>query len=366
MLFVLLFMTALFLAYSNGANDNFKGVATLFGSGSVNYRQSVIWATLTTCAGSVCAILVAGELVKNFSGKGLVPESIAGSAEFLVSVGLGAAFTVLLATLTGFPISTTHALTGGLVGAGLVAVGSGVNFYQLGAAFFLPLLISPLIALLLSSTLYSLLHRLRLAAGISQEPCVCLDAVTTTCPTTMNSVAITQSIEVTVDSTANCQRLYKGRLLGVSWQPLVDGAHFISAGAVCFARGMNDTPKIAAIMLVIPSMSIQLGMTALAIGMALGGVLNSKKVAETMSKKLTSMNHGQGFSANLVTAALVIFASKLGVPVSTTHVSVGSITGMGLITKKANFNVIGHVGLSWLLTLPVAAMLSAILYYFLH
>lgn len=365
-LYVLLFMATLFLAYSNGANDNFKGVATLFGSGATHYRRAIHWATLTTFAGSVCAIFVAGELVKNFSGRGLVPESIAGSTEFLVAVSFGAATTVLLATLTGFPISTTHALTGGLVGAGFVAVGAGVNFTQLGTAFFLPLLVSPLIALVLGAALYSLFHGLRLAAGITEEPCVCVDAVeTASCPTNAQSVASTRTIQVTVDSAANCQRSYKGGLLGVACQPVTDGAHFISAGAVCFARGMNDTPKIVALMLVIPSISIPLGMIALATGMALGGLLNARKVAETMSKKITPMNHGQGFSANLVTAALVIFASKLGVPVSTTHVSVGSITGMGLITKKANLKIVGQIGLSWLLTLPIAAMLSATLYYFL-
>ena len=97
-------------------------------------------------------------------------------------------------------------------------------------------------------------------------------------------------------------------------------------------------------------------------GVALGGLLNARRVAETMSNKITDLNHGQGFSANLVTGFLVIFASNLGVPVSTTHVSVGSIFGIGLVTGKRNTKVIGSILLSWVITLPVAMAFSALAY----
>ena len=125
---------------------------------------------------------------------------------------------------------------------------------------------------------------------------------------------------------------------------------------------MNDTPKIVALLLIIKSIGIETGMAAVAIGMAIGGLLNAKNVGLTMSKKITAMNHGQGFTANLVTAVLVLFASKWGVPVSTTHVSVGAITGMGIVTRNVNARVIGQIALSWILTLPIGAALSAALY----
>lgn len=366
MLYVLLFLATFFLAYSNGANDNFKGVATLFGSGATNYRTAIVWATVTTLAGSVCAIFMAAELVKNFSGKGLVPDGIAESAAFLFSVGLGAALTVILATIFGFPISTTHALTGGLVGAGLVAVGSAVNFSKLGSAFVLPLLASPVIAVVCGTIFYAIFHHLRVASGITEEDCVCIDPVATVEAVPDNGIAVarttTGTLLVTTGTAANCVRQYKGSILGISFQSAVDSAHFLSSGAVSFARGLNDTPKIMALLLVIKSIGISYGMIAVAAGMAMGGLLNAKKVAETMSKKITEMNHGQGFTANLVTAVLVIFASKLGVPVSTTHVSVGAITGMGLVTKKASLRVVGQIALSWVLTLPIAAILSAVVY----
>src|SRR5437764_12481399 len=138
-----LFLAVCFLAYSNGANDNFKGVSSLFGSRTCSYRTAISWATLTTFAGSLAAIFLAQALLKKFSGKGLVPDALTVSPLFLLAVALGAGATVILATLTGFPISTTHGLTGALVGAGFVAAGHQVNLGALGKNFVLPLLLSP-------------------------------------------------------------------------------------------------------------------------------------------------------------------------------------------------------------------------------
>jgi PiT family inorganic phosphate transporter len=97
--------------------------------------------------------------------------------------------------------------------------------------------------------------------------------------------------------------------------------------------------------------------------MAIGGLVNARKVAETMSRKITTMNHGQGFTANLTTAILVVLASLYGLPVSTTHVSVGSLFGIGLTTGKANPRVVSAIVLSWLITLPCAAILAGVTYW---
>lgn len=139
---------------------------------------------------------------------------------------------------------------------------------------------------------------------------------------------------------------------------LLDYLHFCSAGVVGFARGLNDTPKIVALLFLIEGLSILWGMMAVAVGMAIGGLLNARKVAETMSNKITKLNHGQGFTANLVTSIFVIFASKLGMPVSTTHISVGSLFGIGLITGRINTRTVLEILLSWITTLPVAVIFS--------
>jgi len=129
-----LFGVVLFLAYANGSNDTFKGVATLFGSRTTSYRKALWWAVLTTMAGSLTTVFLSGRLVQIFSGKGLVPDAVLQDPAFLTAVGLGAAGTVMLATRAGFPISTTHALVGSLVGAGLI-MDRSVDWGRLGQGF---------------------------------------------------------------------------------------------------------------------------------------------------------------------------------------------------------------------------------------
>lgn len=373
MLIVLLFATTLFLAYFNGANDNFKGVATLYGSGAVNYRTAITIATVATFAGSICAILLAQGLATSFSGKGLVPQDVAGTTDFLTAVGSGAGCTVLLATRLGFPISTTHSLVGGLLGAGLMAAGWEVDFSRLGGAFFLPLLVSPFIAFTLGVITYWVFKKARKMMGINKETCICLGQEKEFVPLRVlsndrsagNFVIETDNPinpRFTVADANDCADIYTDKVWGVYMQTLLDVAHIISAAAVSFARGLNDTPKIAGLLVATQAVDIRFGMVAIATGMAIGGLLNARRVAETMSNKITEINHGQGFSANLVTSFLVIIASKFWVPVSTTHVAVGAIFGIGMVGRKRDARVIGSIILSWFITLPVAMVFSALIY----
>ncbi len=364
-----LILCVIFLAYSNGANDNFKGVATLFGCGATNYKIAIWWATITTFAGSIASVFLAAELIKIFSGKGLVPDAIATSPLFLTSVALGAALTVLLSALRGLPISTTHALTGALVGAGFAAIGMDVNFSQLGSKFFFPLIASPFIALASAALLYVVFRTIRLKMGISEEWCLCVGQKEEVVPIPQPHHAMAAHNptmpELSFDTGTSCQRRYNGHFKGFPVQKILDSAHFFSAGIVSFARGLNDTPKIVGLLVAAQALQIEYGLLIVGVAMAIGGLFNARLIAETMSKKITSMNHGQGFTANLVTGLLVIFASRWGVPVSTTHVSVGSIFGIGAITRNIDTKIAGGIFLSWLLTLPVAAALSATVYFLL-
>lgn len=358
---LVIFVATVFLAYANGANDNFKGVATLFGSKTTNYKVAIWWATATTFAGSLCSIILADALLKSFSGKGLVPDAIADTSSFHLAVAFGAATTVILATMTGFPISTTHGIIGALTGTGLAAIGSELNFGALGKSFFIPLLLSPLIAIALGIGIYALLHYGRTALGIEKAWCICVGNKQELV-TIGGERSFAPTAEIAMDTMENCNQQYVGKFWGINSQKLVDGCHFLSAGAVSFARGLNDTPKIVALLLIVTAFSIKGGMLAVGLGMATGGLLNARKVAMTMSNKITTLNPGQGLAANLVTSFLVIFASRLGVPVSTTHVSVGSIFGVGVVSKTANLGVFSKVLSSWVLTLPIAAMISGIIY----
>ncbi|HEX4665844.1 MAG TPA: anion permease [Chthoniobacterales bacterium] len=367
MIAIALFLATCFLAYSNGANDNFKGVASLFGCKAASYRTAITWATITTFAGSITAIFLAQALLKRFSGKGLVPDAIVGSAPFLLAVVIGAALTVILATRFGFPISTTHGLMGALIGAGLVAVGNEVNFSSLSKGFILPLLLSPVLAILLGGLLYFILRGARLAFGIKKEWCICVDCeervVAQPQPDSILTMRSAPTLPgLTVDEMENCRERYAGSMLGLGSQQIMDGAHFLSAGVVSFARGLNDTPKIVAMLLLLQTLDLRWGFFAIATAIAIGGLIHSRRIAETMSHKITTMNHGQGFSANLATSILVILASLFGLPVSTTHVSVGALFGIGLATGQADSRVMGNIALSWIITLPCAALLSASAY----
>jgi PiT family inorganic phosphate transporter len=128
---------------------------------------------------------------------------------------------------------------------------------------------------------------------------------------------------------------------------------------------MNDTPKIAAMLLAIKVLEIRHGLVAVALFMAVGGLLSARKVAMTMSSRISAINHGEGLSANLSTGILVILATKYGLPVSTTHVSVGSLFGIGLTSGKANLRVMLGILLSWILTLPCAAFVGGTVYWLL-
>ena len=364
---ILLFLAACFLAYSNGANDNFKGVASLFGSRTCSYKTAISWATITTGAGSITAIFWAQSLLEKFSGKGLVPDALTAQPAFLLAVALGAGATVILATLLGFPISTTHGLTGALVGAGIVTGISQVNFLALGKNFIAPLLLSPIIAVIAGASLYSILRALRLWFGIGKEMCVCVGTETQILPVPrpdgVFAAEALPKLTVSAGQPLACQQRYTGTFVGVSAGRLVDALHCLSAGAVSFARGLNDTPKIAALLLVAAALNIQWGLIAVAVAMAAGGLLNARRVADTMANRITDMNPGQAFAANLATALLVNTASYHGLPVSTTHVSVSSLIGIGITTRQAKWKPVIGVLLSWVITLPCAAVLAAVAYF---
>lgn len=313
MLTALLLLAVGLVAYTNGANANFKGVASLYGSGTTTLRGALWWGTATTLAGSLAALFLAEGLLKKFSGRGLVPDTLVQSPDFIFAVALGAALTSLLATKLGFPVSTTHALVGALAGAGWAGSGSEVHLGALGKNFVYPLFFSPVVAVLVGGTIFLLLKSLRLAPDHRTKP--------------------------------------------------LDALHYLSAGAASFARGLNDTPKMVALLLVVPGFDLRWGFAAIALTMALGALLDADKVAETLGKKVTDLNPGQGFAASLATAALVTTASLHSLPVSTTHVSVGALLGIGITTRQAKWRKVGEILLAWVSTLPCAALLAGLAFW---
>jgi len=317
---IIIVFVGMLLAFGNGANDNFKGVATIYGSGTASYRTSLIWATLTTALGSVAAVFLAGKLLAAFSGKDLVPAAVAGEPGFAAAVVL------------------TH-------------------------SFMLPLLTSPFIAIFLTALLYTYGRRQREKLAIDHETCICIGKrVIASVPGRLapaEAFEFAESLSLDIDDAATCQIRYQGNVMGIRAGALLDAAHFFTAGLVSFARGLNDTPKIAALLLVGHFVAPANAMVMVGAAIALGGWLGARRIAETMAHRITEMSPGQGFTANLVTAGLVIGASNLGLPVSTTHVSCGSLFGIGAVTRQAHWRTIRDILLAWVITLPLAGLLGA-------
>lgn len=347
---LLLFAAAIAIAVSNGANDNFKGFATVWGSDTLSYRQALALATVATIAGSLASWAIANGLVQQFSGKGLVPDAVAHAPLFILSVAAGAAAAVALATRLGFPVSTTHALIGGLVGAGLAQDGGQVHLAQLASAFLLPLLVSPVLAAALGLAA----HRLIKLRPVRND-CACVVAPQAV-PLTGVGAAAAGSMtlpHLMIASDAACDHVPVRARTSIASG--LDKLHVLSAMSICFARGVNDTPKLTALLIAANLVNAGTSVVLMAVAMAIGGVLFARKVAQTMSRRITRMDHGQGLAANLITAGLVLLASKLGLPVSTTHVAVGSIGGVGASAGALDRHALRNILLSWIATLPLAA-----------
>ena len=354
----LLITAAVCIAFSNGANDNFKGFATIWGTNTLNYHQALFLATTATITGSIASLILAEELIQHFSGKGLVPDIVASTPLFILSVATGAALTISLATKLGLPVSTTHALIGGLVGAGLAQNEGIVHFDKLANTFMLPLLVSPIIAVMIGMLAHKLFH---MTPVETDRDCACLVTPTQTMMPGTDGTLISQFSVPSFIMASNtaCKPIKTPIRVFISRS--MDRLHILSAVTICFARGVNDTPKLTALLLVAHTLQPTTSITVIGLAMAAGGVLFARRVARTMSQRITKMNHTQGLAANLITASLVLVASKFGLPVSTTHVSVGSIAGVGAGAGRLDLRTIRNILLSWVGTLPLAAGTSWLL-----
>lgn len=356
---VLLVCLVAALAFANGSNDNGKGVATLVGFGAARPWPALLYATATTAIGGIVSFWLAGGLLAGFS-TGLFAKGTPITPAFFVSVLIGAFGWVMLASRTGMPVSTTHAIIGALCGAGLVAFGNTqMQWSFLGAKFAVPLAVSPLLSL---AIVYVVAWPVVWSVNRIAGKCVCLVEHEPVLVGAGAAVAAqSQATTVVVgDETTNCPP----DAPAVTTSAAANAVHWLSCGLISFARGWNDTPKIAALsLLALASVNhgMALGFAVVTLAMAAGGLLAGRRVLDTLSKRLTPLPLAESLTASLTTAALVIAASRVALPVSTTHVATGSIIGAGLKNdpKGVKWAKVGEIVLSWIITLPVAALIAA-------
>jgi len=352
------------LAFVNGANDVSKGIATLVGSGVGDYRRATLWGTAWTSLGGLLGAVAATAMVATF-GSGFFAEGTVPTLTSATATLVGASLWVLIATRTGLPVSTTHAIVGSISGVAIAAYGlSGIQWSTVGGKIFVPLLLSPVASYALVTIL---LHARRSSVGASASAapdCLC---ATIDQPMLASSGIAFQTgaarLSVATGTREACAT-ERPQVLRLT----LDHLHWLTSGATSFARGLNDAPKIVALVLAATTLG---GSAALpspllfavaALGMALGSIVASRRVTQVLAEKVTPMDHREGFNANLVTGALVTVGAILGWPMSTTHVSSGAIVGVGARRSALNWRTLRDIGLAWLVTLPASALLGIAAY----
>lgn len=352
------------LAYLNGANDISKGIATLVGSHVIRASTAILWGMLTTTLGAMAGVAIAGGLLKTFSS-GILTHP-ANSTTFPIAVAIGAIGWIFFATQTGLPVSTTHAFTGGIIGAALAQLGaSGVVWQALLLKIALPLALSPIVSFAVPWLIFPIIRRA--LAGVNNY-CLCLEVQQTQIvPLTIGQpvgvasalVSNQPSMQLVADKVETCERTVAFSAVKLR---LADSLHLLTSGLTSFARGMNDAPKIAALLVgtsLLSGMNTSTLFGFVAIAMAAGSLLGGRKVLSTLSEKITPMDGLEGFTANFGASALVTAATFFGLPLSTTHVTTSAIVGIGVSSRgHANWRVVRDILLAWLVTLPAAALIA--------
>jgi PiT family inorganic phosphate transporter len=366
---LLAFFLVLALAYANGSNDVSKSIATLVGSGVTAYKNAILWGTVWTVAGASASAFIGWAMVKTFSGGLVQPDAMFQPAAVL-SILTGTIAWILFASHTGLPVSTTHALTGAIVGAGLTALPPEALIWPaIAKNVALPLLLGPLLALAVSFLLYP---AMRHAATRWEGSCLCVMPASRAL-VTIDAHGGTRTLFQTTTFgrpvaavPSHCERAgLRGFVLGL------DTVHWLSSGLASFARGMNDAPKIVA-MLLLGSLSAAVpgGASPLAwfggvaLAMGFGGYLAGLRVTTVLAERVTKMDHVEGLSANLTTSSLVLLSGIMGLPVSTTHVSSSAIIGIGIRNGLCaiQWRTVRDMVFAWIITLPISACLAGLSY----
>ncbi len=342
------------LAAANGANDVSKGVATLAGAGVAAYRTAIIWGALTTLVGALLSIQLGRGMGKLFSG-GIVDATP--TAAFALAVLLGTTSWVALASATRLPVSTTHAIVGALVGAGLVLAPSSVLWQGVAQKVVRPLLLSIVVAFGISVLLALAVQGLN---RLRRKP----EAVTT--PALVPATVTGGAGAAGQESREAVPRVEESINAPSPTDRMVTTLHWISSGATGCARGLNDTPKIAAIggFALLPAGYSATTISLLVAGAMAAGSLLGIRVAKTLGHKVVKMKHTEGFTANLTAASLVGAGALAALPMSTTHVSTGAIVGsaggqFGRVSKLTLRDFL----IAWTVTPLFTAVMAALVFF---
>ena len=398
-------LIGLYMAANIGANDLANAMGTSVGSGALTLKQAVLISIITNVLG---ACLAGGHVTSTIS-KGIIDPALLANEPNRLMLGMFAALIaaslwVHVATYFGLPVSTTHAIVGAVVGFGIISVGAGAVSWGKIITIAISWIISPAAGALIGGGIYYFGEKKIIsssdphAAAVHYAPSLIFLVVLVLILSFIFKGLKNLHIEIgffytlllTIPFAAMAG--FFGRTW-VRWQvqrkrelqpnsqryspveSVFAQLQVLTACYVAFAHGANDVANaigpLAAIFSVVKTKSVALQVEVpfwmlFAGGIAVGGGLLAfgTRVMQTIGKNITEITPIRGFCAEFGAATTILICSRLGLPVSTTHVLVGSVVGVGIMRGMGTLDlrILKNIGLSWLVTLPFTLVLAMVLY----
>ena len=386
-----------YMAWNIGANDVANSMASAVGAKAITIRQAIFIAAILNIVGAVFI----GSHVTNTIRKGIVSTEVL-SDPHLALVGalsalLAAALWVSFATWKSLPVSTTHSIVGAMIGFGIMAGGMKViNWGKLGSVV-MSWIISPIFSLIIAYVIFKIIIRLILSrsdalmAALKWSPVFIGSACFVVVLSFLFKTPLGQTLSLGAPLALLIALVLAG-LLGILGKVLLrcyvvkkasgDAEEIfrrIQIGTSCYvalAQGANDVANAIGPLAVIyflvktgavgdkvpvPIFLLLFGGVGIACGIWMAGA----RVMGTIGTKITTLTNTRGFCVDFAAATTVLLASKMGLPVSTTHAAVGGVMGVGLARgmEAVNFRIVLQIMLYWVLTVPAAALTSMILFW---
>ncbi len=395
----------LYMTWGVGANDLANAMGTSVGAGALTIRQAIVIAIIFEFGGAV----IAGGHVTKTIRKGIIdPTPIIDQPEILVfgmlAALLAAGVWLMIASTKGWPVSTTHSIVGAVVGFAIVGIGvDSVNWAKI-SKIVASWLISPLIGGVISFGLMISIRKLILNTktplknAIKYSPAYVflvgfvISLVTMFKGLKHLNLELTPLMSLAVSLAFGLLVAFAGWLMVrrvrieededadfhfASVEKVFTPMMIFTACSMAFAHGSNDVANgigpLAAVVSIVTSggevaQSSELPIWILVLGGAgivTGLVTLGYRVMRTIGKRITELTPTRGFCAELAAASTVVLASRTGLPVSTTHILVGAVMGVGLArgVGALDLQVIRNIILSWIVTLPVGAVLAAFFFF---
>ncbi|RDI92768.1 sodium/phosphate symporter [Thermosipho africanus Ob7] len=386
------FLVGFGMAFAIGANDVANSMATAVGAKAITPKQAVLIASILEFLG---AILFGAHVTKTIA-KGIVDLNMISDPNNILigafSALIASTIWILLATFWGMPVSTTHSIVGGMIGFGLAAGGLQIVNWMTLLKIVITWITSPLIGGAMAFVIFkfisfSILHRKHPAKaakyvapillGIAFYTIAVLFVVKTMKKDILlgNYAGIIIGFIVFLISFLYLRKAKVGDNEYDIVEKIFKKAQVVTSCYVSFSHGANDVANavgpLALMYIIITTGSVKGAIEIPKYILALGGIgisfgvaILGYRVMKTVGQDITELNNTRGFSIDFSTATTVLIASTMGMPISTTHTVVGAVSGVGFARgiEVVNVGILKNIIISWFVTVPFAAGVSALLY----